>query len=182
MVPRKLFHIICGSVIPLIYMFSDKKTALIVTGVFLVLQGIFDVLRIKGLIRIPFVDRNTKEEEKRKPQGSFFFILGCFITIIFFEKEIAVASLFVLSIADPFSSLVGAKFGRLRFLGKSLEGALTFFVCAYILLRLFSFDVTTAAICAVAASLAEYFSTRYLDDNLSIPIVSAFVLTIIKSL
>jgi len=182
MIPRKLLHILVGIAIPLMYLVSDKKTALVLTGVLFLLQAIFDVLRVKGLVKIGIVDRNSKEEEKRKPQGSLYYVLGCFITIAFFEKQIAVASIFVLAIADPLSSIIGGKFGRFRFFGKSLEGAMTFFLCSFIILRLFSFDFPVAAICAVVASLVEYFSSRLIDDNLSIPIVAASALTLLRCL
>jgi dolichol kinase len=123
-----------------------------------------------------------KKEESNRLSGSFFYILSGLITIIFFEKNIAVSSLFILSIADPLSSLVGSRFGRVRFREKSLEGTLTFFIVSFLILRIFSFSLPVAAAAAVIASLTELFSSRPIDDNLSIPLVTASALTLLTRL
>ena len=124
---RKLFHL-TGSIIPIIYFLTDKQTALIVTAGLFVVDIVLETLRIKGIMNVAFIENSMKKEESSRLSGSFFYILSGLITIIFFAKNIAVSSLFILSIADPLSSLLGSRFGRVRFLGKSLEGTMTFFV------------------------------------------------------
>ena len=173
---RKLFHI-TGSIIPVVYLLTDKQTALIVTAGLFVVDIVLEMLRIKGFMNVTFIENNMKKEESNRLSGSFFYILSGLITIIFFAKNIAISSLFVLSIADPLSSFIGGRFGRVRFLGKSLEGTMTFFIVAFLILRVFSFSIPIAAAGAVIASLTELFSSRFIDDNLSIPIVTAVALT-----
>jgi dolichol kinase len=175
---RKLFHL-TGSIIPIVYLLTDKQTALIVaTGLFVV-DIVLEILRIKGVMNVTFIENNMKKEESNRLSGSFFYILAGLITVMFFAKNIAVSSLFILSIADPLSSLIGSRFGRVRFLGKSLEGTMTFFVVAFLILRVFSFSLPVAVAVAVIASLTEFFSSRFIDDNLSIPLVTAMVLTLL---
>ena len=173
---RKLFHI-TGSIIPVVYLLTDKQTALIVTAGLFVVDIVLETLRIKGIMNVAFIENNMKKEESSRLSGSFFYILSGLITIIFFAKNIAVSSLFILSIADPLSSLIGSRFGRVRFLGKSLEGTMTFFVVAFLILRVFSFSIPIAAAGAAIAALTELFSSRFIDDNLSIPLVTAMALT-----
>jgi dolichol kinase len=175
---RKLFHF-SGIIIPVIYLLTDKQTALIVTGSIFIVDIVLEVLRIKGFIKIPFIEKNMKKEESNKLSGSFFYVLSGLITIIFFAKNIAVSSLFILSIADPLSSLLGSRFGRVRFLGKSLEGTMTFFAAAFLILWIFSFSIPIAVAGAFIASLTELFSSRPIDDNLSIPLVTALALTLL---
>lgn len=41
--------------------------------------------------------------------GAFYFLLGLFITLCFFEKEIVILATTILSFGDPFASLIGIK-------------------------------------------------------------------------
>ena len=175
---RKLFHI-TGSIIPVVYLLTDKQTALIVTAGLFVVDIVLEIMRIKGFMNVTFIENNMKKEESNRLSGSFFYILSGLITIILFEKNIAVSSLFILSIADPLSSLIGSRFGRVRFLGKSLEGTMTFFAVAFLILRVFSFSIPIAAAGAAIAALTELFSTRFIDDNLSIPLGTALAMTLL---
>jgi dolichol kinase len=175
---RKLFHL-TGSIIAVVYFLTDKQTAIVVTAGLFVVDIILEVLRIKGFMNVTFIEKNMKKEESKKLSGSFFYILSGLITIILFEKNIAVSSLLILSIADPLSSLIGSRFGRVRFLGKSLEGTMTFFAVAFLILRVFSFSIPIAAVGAAIAALTELFSSRFIDDNLSIPLVTALAMTLL---
>jgi dolichol kinase len=175
---RKFFHL-SGIIIPVIYFLTDKQTVLIVTGSIFVVDIVLETLRIKGVMKIAFIEDSMKKEESNRLSGSFFYVLSGLITIIFFEKNIAIASLFILSIADPLSSLLGSRFGKVRLLGKSLEGTMTFFAASFLILRIFSFSVPIAVTVAVIASVTELLSSRYIDDNLSIPLVTAMVLTLL---
>jgi len=175
---RKLFHF-SGIIIPVIYFLTDRQTVLIVTGSIFVVDIVLETLRIKGVMKVAFIENSMKKEESNRLSGSFFYVLSGLITIIFFEKNIAVSSLFVLSVADPLSSLLGIRFGRVRLFGKSLEGAMTFFVVSFLILRMLSFSLPVAAAAAVIASLTELFSSRPIDDNLSIPLVTAVALTLL---
>jgi dolichol kinase len=178
---RKLFHL-TGSIIAVVYLLTDRQTALIVTGGLFVVDIILEALRIKGFMKVAFIEKNMKKEESKRLSGSFFYILSGLITIILFEKNIAVSSLFILSIADPLSSLLGSRFGRVRFLGKSLEGTMTFFIVAFLILRVFSFSIPIAVAGAAIAALTELFSSRFIDDNLSIPLVTASALVLLTKL
>jgi dolichol kinase len=175
---RKLLHL-AGIVIPVIYLLTDKQTAITVTAGILVIDIILEALRIKGILKLPFIEQNMKKQERRRLSGSFFYILSSFIAMALFEKNIAISSLFILSISDPLSSVLGSRFGRVRFLGKSLEGALAFFFSSFFILLAFSFTIPIAVAGAVIASLTELFSSWPIDDNLSIPLVTALALTLL---
>ena len=175
---RKLFHF-SGIIIPVMYFLTDKQTALIVTGGIFIVEIILEVLRIKGILKVAFVEENMKKQESKNLSGSFFYVLSDLITIGFFGKDIAISSLFILSIADPLTSILGSRFGKIRFLGKSLEGSMIFFATSFLILRIFSFSLPVAIAGAVIASLTELFSSRFVDDNLSIPLVTALALTLL---
>jgi dolichol kinase len=89
----------------------------------------------------------------------------------------------VLGFADPTAAIVGRRFGRVKLVnGRTLEGTITFFVVGVaaalgVVAWLpapppVAVALALAAAAGVAGALAELFSRR-IDDNFSIPIVSA---------
>jgi dolichol kinase len=115
----------------------------------------------------------------KKPTSSLFYMASCLLVILLFDKLPAVASIFVLAVSDPLSSIIGSQWGRRRFLGKSAEGTVAFFLSSLLILVCFSLKLPALLVAASAATAAEFFSSRFVDDNLSIPIVTALALTIL---
>jgi len=179
-IARKIFHF-SGASIPLCYLFAGKTTALIFAVVLFVLSAIFEFLRIRGGLDISLVRKymQVKDSESKKPTGSFFYLLAAPITILFFQESMAIASLFVVAIADPLCSLAGMQWGKTKILGKSLEGSSVFFVVSLLILSVFSFPVHVRLITAIFATLTELFTPKWLDDNITIPLVTAIVLTVL---
>lgn len=175
---RNLFHF-SGIVIPLACLFFGKAAALALSVVLLSTSVVIEVLRIKGRMRMTFLEKNIKEKERKAPTGSFFFLLGAVVTLALFKERAAVPALLLLAVSDPLSSLVGRHFGKTRFLGKSLEGTCAFFLSSLAVLLFFSFSLPHVLLAALVATAAELFTMKPLDDNLSIPIVSAAVLTLL---
>ena len=90
------------------------------------------------------------------------------------------------------ASTIGRRYGRIRILhGRSLEGSLAFvaivLVGATFVARLFVPDlawtscVLLALVGATAGALAEAVSLR-IDDNFSVPLFSAGLVTVVASL
>jgi diacylglycerol kinase (CTP) len=179
-IARKIFHF-SGASIPLCYLFACKTAALIFAVVLFVLSAIFEFLRIRGSLDISLVRKyiQVKDSESRKPTGSFFYLLAAPITILLFQEPVAIASLFIVAIADPLCSLAGMQWGKTKILGKSLEGCSVFFVVSLLILSIFSFPVHVRIVAAIVATLTELFTPKWLDDNLTIPIVTATVLTLL---
>jgi len=178
---RKLFHL-SGIIIPVVYLLTERRTALVVSAALFVAVGVFEFLRIRGILKIDFVGKYTKDSERKRPLGSFYYVLSALIVILLFDKSTAVASLFTLSISDPLSSIVGSRLGRVHILGKTLEGTLTFFFSSLCIFLLFSFGPCIAVAGAAVSSLTELLSGRPIDDNLSIPIVTACALAALSRL
>ena len=108
---------------------------------------------------------------------ALFHLISCLATILLFDKRVASASIFVLAISDPLSAIVGSKWGRRSLYGKSAEGTGAFFFSALVVLACFSFKWPGLILVAGAASAAELFSSKFVDDNLTIPTVTALALT-----
>ena len=57
--------------------------------------------------------------------GAFFFLLGCFLCILLFEKHISMLSILFLSVGDPCASICGIAFkSKIYMEGKSISGTL----------------------------------------------------------
>ena len=177
-IARKVFHFSSAS-IPLCYLFIGRMAALVFSLVLLALSACFEILRIGGRLNISFVAKymEVKESESRKPTGSFYYLLAIPVTILVFQKSVAVSSLFIAAIADPLCSLAGLKWGKTKIFEKSLEGSSVFFVASLLILSFFPFPTHVRLITAFVATLIELFTPKWLDDNLTIPIGTALVLT-----
>ena len=180
-IARKVFHF-SGASIPLCYLLAGKTTTLIFAVVLFVLSAIFEFLRIRGSLDISLVRKymQVKDSESRKPTGSFFYLLAAPITILLFQETVAIASLFIVAIADPLCSLAGMKWGKTKMLGKSLEGSSVFFVVSLLILSVFTFPVHVRLITSFVATLTELLTPKWLDDNLTIPLVTAIILTLFQ--
>jgi dolichol kinase len=175
---RGLFHL-SGCVIPVIYLLADKGAALLVTGSAIVVAAFLETLRIKGCTSLAFIGPFLKEKEMKGPTGCLFYLISCLVTILLFDKRVASASIFVLAISDPLSAIIGSKWGRRSLYGKSAEGTGAFFFSSLLVLACFSFRWPGLILAAGAATAAELLSSKFVDDNLTIPIVTALALTVI---
>ena len=60
----------------------------------------------------------VKDSESKKPTGSFYYLLAAPITILLFQESMAIASLFIVAIADPLCSLAGMQWGKTKILAR----------------------------------------------------------------
>ena len=121
-----------------------------------------------------------KEKEREGMTGLGPFLFASALTILFFERPLAIASLFFLSLGDLAAALVGHRWGRVRIGHKSLEGSgACFALCIIIGLALLPLKV--ALLGALVATLTELFSNQaIIDDNLSIPLIAGLVMTLVS--
>ena len=175
---RRLFHV-SGIIIPLTYLLWGKGAALALGTLILLFLAAGEILRLKGILDPLFVRGQLKESERRRPTGALPYAGSCVLTVLIFPKPVAVASMFVLAISDPLSSLVGSTWGRSRFLGKSLEGTSVFLFSSLIILAYLRFRIPAVVGGACAGTLAELLSSRFINDNFSIPLVCAAALWVL---
>ena len=86
----------------------------------------------------------------------------------------------MISISDTFAAIIGKAFGKHRFGEKSVVGSLAFLISSVIIVAIVpEINVFIGCVMALAATLTEAFIVRIgsfkIDDNLSIPLVSASV-------
>jgi len=192
---RKTFHLVSLS-IPTIYYFITKELALSI----LIPLTIFSLLLDYGrYYNKPLADliykifgfmmrKHEVDSKKKNLNGATYVLISAVIVVLIFPKIFVVTAFAVLIIGDMSAALIGRKYGKTKFLLKSLEGTLAFFFfsCLVVLLspkiegNLSEYLIGFAAV-AVGA-IAENISSEWTDDNLTIPITICITMWILYAL
>ena len=184
---RKFIHISSGIAIPVLYTIYQRD--LLVIGLLFCLFVIFffEVLRFKGVVSVPFL----RDRETRKIGGYAFFILGSFISILFFDKQVAIASILMLAIGDGASGIAQAvKRGSLYVvegykIGIKSPDVILIMFSVSLLVGYYTLDSLTMAVFgAIGATIADGVHLRIygmiIDDNLTIPLYSGFLMSLVS--
>lgn len=184
---RKTIHLFSLS-IPVIYYFTTKAVAIYILVSLTVLAIVLDMSRyflpevgkifysIFGfMLRKHEVDGN-----KKNLNGATYVLISALLCVLIFPKILFITAFTILIISDTSAALIGRKFGRHKFLAKSLEGTLAFFVSAIIVI-LFTPKISGSPteyligfIAAAIGAIVENISFGIFDDNLSIPVSVGF--------
>jgi dolichol kinase len=188
---RKLYHVLGGLGLLGIYHFLGPRQALPVY--LLLLAGItaFDLARLRhpgfGAWAMKHMGSLLRPGEAGTLSGSPTYILGVALTLYLFDLPVATAAVLFLVFGDVSASVVGEQWGRTKFRDKSLEGTAAFVAAGLVaaLLARFLLPVPPLALLAcgvVTAAIVEIFTPRQLNDNLTIPLAAAAVMTILGKL
>ena len=193
---RKAVHA-AGSLIAIAYYFTDKQTALIGLAIINAVLLIVEWQRLKGKIRLPEI--LLRPHEKEQVGAYIYFQVASLISVIFFEKTIAIAAILMLSLGDTASGLCGAllnegnvRYSRKKFTIKPIPiVSVMFAVCVLIGFILVSSPLTqdmkylsfiSYVAGALGATLGDAVPFRVqgkpVDDNLLIPLLSGIFMTI----
>jgi dolichol kinase len=130
-----------------------------------------------------FFGSAIRDREKEKPlAASSYLWLSAFLAALFFSKPVAVLSLLFLILGDTAAALAGRRWGSIQFFqGKSLEGSLACWgVCLAAGALSSLVPWWTLLVGATAAALTEALPLQ-LDDNLTLPLVSGLVMTLLTA-
>ena len=179
---RKSIHL-CSLSIPLVYYWITKAQALSILIPLALVLGVLDVVRLyhpaTGRLYSKYLGfllrAHERTEHGRKLNGATYVLLSAIICVLLFPKVIVITAFAVLIISDTSAALIGRRFGRHRFLNKSLEGSTAFFLSGLIVVALapkIAWSPVEYAIGAGAILLGTIVeaSPVPLDDNLSIPL------------
>ncbi len=189
---RRLFHMGNGVAIATLYWISFSHSQMVhALGTFACLLYVFEQIRInypeaqnKFLPMTKFIIR---AEEQLKESAMVPYAFAVLLTIITFPKPIALIAIYTLAIADPLSAIIGIRFGKRRIVPhKSLEGSAAFFIST-LAVSLFVLGIYAGGFTGVVilVSILVAFCTSAfemlplkIDDNLTIPLFTAFMLWI----
>ena len=108
--------------------------------------------------------------------------LGSYLVAILFPEEVVLTSYLFLGLGDPAASYIGIRYGKNKIGSKSFEGSLaSFIVCALIAMVMFSHYELFAhrifiavPVAGLIGSISELVQIKYIDDNMSLPMLSGF--------
>jgi len=143
-----------------------------------------ELVRLRGT-NVPVLSTLTwraaiKPELYEFVTAPIIYAIAIMISLILFPTPINYASIAILALGDGFATLFGKKFGRTTFpfnKGKQVEGSIFGFLFAFMGALAFV-NPTQALIASAVGMLVESLPTP-VSDNLTVPIVSGLVLTVI---
>lgn len=193
---RKLWHM--GMILTVVYLYTNVITTRVgALTALLTIGGAFSFFDISRLWVRPFnkfviglFGSVMRKREMNSVSATTPFILSSFVVIAFFPKDIAILSLLCLAFGDVAAGVIGIKFGKDKLIeGKSLQGSLACFTVCFLLTAAFIYIQNISSpyvplMClmgGLAPTIAELFSSKKLDDNFTIPVVTAFVIYFFSS-
>ena len=179
---RKAIHL-CSLAIPVIYLFVTREQALMMLVPVTIFAVVIDLGRyyfppLRSLFHRFFgwlLRKHESDTRKKRLNGATYVLISAAVSVFIFPKFIALTSFTVLIIGDTFAALIGRKFGRHPFNGKTVEGTLAFIVSGMLVIILSpKIDYRTAEyligfFAVVIGAVVEALSIS-IDDNLSIPL------------
>jgi dolichol kinase len=180
---RKLIHLTSLS-IPIVYYFITAESAAIILGILAGLALVIDLGRYlhPETGKIFYKLFGFLLRKKKNLNGATYVLISALISVLIFPKVIFISAFSILIISDSLAALIGRKFGKHKFLSKSLEGTLTFFVSACIVILFtpkvggFFEEYLIGFIAAFVGAIVENISFKLVDDNLSIPLSVGFAM------
>jgi diacylglycerol kinase (CTP) len=186
---RKIWHMGGVSVIAYLYAHLPEKTSLILLSIAWLAFVPIDFMRLKNPALNDFVLSALRPIMRRnevdKLAGTTYLISGVTLVAFVFPPQIVLLTMIFLAFADPIASYWGIRFGKDKIFGeKSLQGSLAaFFVCSvatfYFLTShwlLMDRLVIVSLLGGVIGALAELIPIGKLDDNFTLPVLSASAL------
>lgn len=188
---RKLIHL-CSLSIPIIYAFITRQTAIVILTCLFLPVLMIDLARhwmppLERLVRRIFGNMMRKhelDEQRILLNGATYVLLSALLCVLIFPKIVAITAFAVLIVSDISSALFGRKFGKRKFLDKSLEGTTAFWISSWLVVGVV-WALTqapwqyaaTGMVATFIGGIVEAASIRLrMDDNFSIPLSTGIVL------
>lgn len=193
---RKAFHV-TGSLIVVAYYFISRDTALVLLSFMNAILLLIEWLRLKGKVKLPEI--LLRPHENKEVAAYIYFQMASLISILVFDKTIAIAAILMLALGDAASGIAGAMIiggnvrsnntGKIAFKPLTII-AVMFMVCILIGLLLSSLPPAPDMIQvplwvyiagALGATLGDAIPLRIqgkpVDDNMMIPLLSGIFMT-----
>lgn len=133
----------------------------------------------------PLLRRHEIDKKKKNLNGASYVLIAVTLSVLIFPKAFVIPAIAVLILGDISAALIGRKYGKHKFLAKSLEGTIAFFITGCIVI-LFSPKIGIGikeyliGFVAVAfGAIAENISFGWMDDNFTIPITICLVMSVL---
>lgn len=183
---RKLWHVLTVGMMASTYAFLPLRYSMACLAFACLLFIPMDFLRLKNPNLNQFVLKwfgpLMRQNEFNKLAGTTYLLIGVGLIALIFPRDIVLLTLLFLAFADPTASYFGIRYGKDKILGeKSLQGSLAaFFVCSmltcgYLVYHNLMLEklLLISLLGGVTGALSELVPVGKMDDNFSLPIISA---------
>ena len=185
-IKRKYFHVLFVSYfliycITLILTNSRLISIIPLVAIFLIFL-ILENLRIHEKIKIPFFQNLWQKNELRQFGGEIYYMLSIIIVVLIFNFKIASISILMLTFGDAVASVIGIAFGKHKVKSSKKKASFEGSIAELIVNLTIGFMLWQNWIIipmAFTATLVETYIPK-LDDNLTIPIITGLVGTLIS--
>jgi dolichol kinase len=191
---RKGIHL-TSVVIPILIYILEKELIVYITLTAASLMILFDLLRKVSsgfnkfylMILHPVLRSRELDVKKHLFTGGTYYVIGIFLTVWIFPKEIAAVAILIMILCDTAAALIGKKFGKHKILNKTLEGSLSFLIIGIIIIAVtprisqFPLEYLIAFIALILTTILELLPLK-IDDNLSIPIFFSLVYVLLNKI
>ncbi len=175
------------SLLFLIFYFINVQLGLFVIGIVCLCFIGLDIFRfLHKRANILLTEKTTaifRKGEEKKFSSMTIFLISTFLTILFFEIEIAIIALIFLVFGDMFAKIFGLAYGHHKLFEKTLEGALANVGSVIIFGYMFFFTLDIPLILLISGGIAAVLIELLpigINDNFTIPIISGAVMTAVK--
>ena len=128
--PRRIFHALAGSTLPLAGIFAPMPELAAALAVLAVSSLALDLARFRvsrlNRLFLRWLRPLLKSSETSRVTGATWLLLAAALAFPIFDREVAVAAFFYLALGDPAAALVGRPLPGPRLFGKSPAGTLAF--------------------------------------------------------
>jgi len=189
---RRLWHLIGGSLFPILAFFVSEPTLLIalsaVTFAFLIMESIRLLSSRANELFSRYFHGMLKGEERWRPTGSSYLLVASVLAFLLFDRDVAIACLFFLAVGDPMAATFGEGLRSRRAFGWGWQGwgwrggLACFLSCVVIGMVLIQIGLDISPLLIVVGAAAAALITLLpwpIDDNLIIPLFSGCVMTLI---
>ncbi len=192
---RKFYHAVMGLFCFVLYAFVLTRTQAlwILTLVGVPFIGL-DIIRLRNPalkeLSLRIFGSVMRDDELKKLSANSFYLIGLTLVTAVFPKPVTLLAVLFLGLGDPIAAIVGTRWGKHKIwtsgvlAKKSLEGALANAVLSVVTTFIFARTymnlpadkaIWFAVMGGVASTLAEILPLP-IDDNFTIPVVSASLL------
>jgi dolichol kinase len=171
-------------VIPLWVFFTPRNWGLLGLIIATSATVVMDLLRLSDHRLRQFFLRLfrslIRSHEEEHLLGSTYFMIAALLSVLAFDKLIAIAALTFLIIGDTAAAIVGKKYGKPTYWGKSIQGSLGCFLSCLIIGALLLDNPWVILTGAFTAAVAEALPVP-MDDNMRVPILSGLVMQLVAN-
>ena len=180
---RKSIHI-CNSLFAYSLFFFNQRDFAIAIGICTIGIILFEIARVKSrkvstfFIKI-FGPIIRDFEGGGRLTGATYVMVSSFFVLLFFDKYVCIASILIMSYSDTAAAIIGKMYGKTKIFKKTLEGSLAFFITSLIIILIMAPEVNLGLglVAILAATIVESLPIS-VDDNLSVPLIIALILSI----